>query len=128
MALFGAAFSYWLLALALGFALGAVRELALKPLVGASVATLIELPLILSLLWLGCGWIVRRFRVNALAPRAVMGGLWFCAFLATEYALGAGLRGWSFAETSAHFVTPQGALGLGGFVCAALFPVWAPRR
>lgn len=120
--------AYWLLALVCGFAFGTVRQFGLTPWAGPALATLIELPLILTALWVGCRWIVRRFDVPSGRPRWAMGALWFVCFLVTEFALGAWMRGWSAADTLAHFAAPEGALGLLGFVLAALFPVWAPQR
>jgi hypothetical protein len=128
MHLASAVFFYWLMALVAGFALGTVREYALKPTLGPTGATLVELPIILTLLWFGCRFLVRRFQLQTQAERAAMCGLWFLAFLATEFALGAVLRGWTATETLHHFVTPQGALGIAGFLLAAAFPLLLPRR
>jgi len=109
-------------ALACGFAFGAVREAALTPRVGPVWATLVELPLILAALWWACGWIIRRTGLPPGAPRAAMGVFWLTCLLAAEFALGALLRGWSAADIVAHFRTTQGAIGLAGFIAAAVFP------
>jgi hypothetical protein len=122
MRLLAAAAAYWMAALVCGFAFGAIRQFALTPWAGPVWATLIELPLILSALWFACGWIIRRTGLPQGAPRLAMGGLWLLVLLATEFVLGASLRGWSAAETLAHFRTSQGALGLVGFTVATLFP------
>lgn len=115
--------AYWGLALACGFALGALRELIFTPRFGPVIGTALELPIILALLWIGSGWIVRRLGLASTRQRTFMGALWFVAFLVTEFALGGLLRGWSPAETVAHFTTVQGGLGLAGFVLAASFQV-----
>ena len=112
--------AYWALALVCGFGLGTLREVVLTPQFGPALATAVELPVILTMLWFGSGWIV------------LMGVLWLAAFLLTEFILGALMRGWSPAQTAAHFGTVQGGLGLGGFLLAATFPalhsVAPPRR
>lgn len=125
---FAAAGLYWAVALVCGFALGAVRQLVVTPLVGPVAATAVELPLILTALWFSCGWIIRRTGLPPGRPRAAMGALWFVVFLATEFVLGALMRGWSAADTLAHFAAPEGLMGLLGFILAALFPLWAPQR
>lgn len=119
--------AYWFAALLCGFIFGTLREFGFTPWAGPLWATVIELPLILTALWLACRWILRRTGLKRGAPRVAMGVLWFVSFLATEFALGAALRGWSAADTLAHFRTPQGALGLLGFIAAALFPIMQRR-
>lgn len=114
--------AYWLAALAFGFAFGAVREIALTPSVGPVWATLVELPLILAALWWACRWIISRTGLPPGAVRATMGALWLMCLLAAEFALGALLRGWSAADSVGHFRTAPGAIGLAGFIAAALFP------
>jgi hypothetical protein len=129
MRLASAVLVYYLMGLACGFGLGTIRGLVLEPRLGATLATAIELPVILTLLWFGCRWTVRRFlRTAGAAARAVMGAAWLALFLASEFALGAGLRGWTPAQTLAHFQTPAGAMGLAGFVLAAVFPMLMTQR
>lgn len=124
--------AYWALALVCGFGLGTLREVVLTPRFGPALATAVELPVILTALWFGSGWIVRRFGLVRRGRRVLMGVLWLAAFLLTEFILGALMRGWSPAQTAAHFGTVQGGLGLGGFLLAATFPalhsVAPPRR
>lgn len=123
-----ATFAYFAIALACGFVFGALREWLFTPRVGPEAAVLIELPLILAALWIGCGWAVRRFApAIGLKPRLAMGMAWFVLFLAAEFALGAGLRGWTISETAAHFQTTPGALGLVGFAVAAMFPLLSAK-
>lgn len=120
---------YFLVGLTLGFALGSVRGLVLEPLVGPTIATALELPVILTLLWIACGWCVRVAQLpEGPWPRLAMGALWFLLFLAAEFAIGALVRGWSPARTLSHMRTVPGLMGLVGFALAALFPLLAPQR
>ena len=59
--------AYFALVFAAGFALGVVRVLVLAPRLGALSAVALELPLILTVSWIACGWVLKRFSVP---PRA----------------------------------------------------------
>jgi hypothetical protein len=55
--------TYFGLVLALGFALGTLRVLALAPYLGPTGAVLVELPIMLAASWVLCGWLIARFAV-----------------------------------------------------------------
>jgi len=124
-----AAALYFLAGFACGFGLGAVRTFLLEPRLGATLATLIELPIILGLLWRICPWAMGRAGMpDTAVARAAMGAIWLALLLTAEFALGVLMRGWTPGQVLAHFATPQGAMGLAGFVLAAFFPLLAPQR
>ena len=82
---------------AAGFVLGVLRTLVLVPLWGELAAVLVELPLILTIAWLVCTRILRRWPL--LPPSAVrMGAIAFLLLMLAEAALSTLLAGRSLAE------------------------------
>ncbi len=117
--------AYFASVFAVGFALGTIRVLMLEPRVGATAATLLELPFMLAASWLLCRFWANRFRVaSAAAPRLTMGAVAFGLLIAAESLLG--LYGFdrSLGELLAAYATPQGALGLLGQTLFGLFPLF----
>ncbi|MEQ9487368.1 MAG: hypothetical protein RIM72_00060 [Alphaproteobacteria bacterium] len=115
-AYFGAVF-------AIGFVLGTLRVFIVMPAVGETAAVAIELPVILTLSWLVCRWLIVRVVVAPeLAPRLVMGGLAFGMLMAAELGLSAFVFGRTFADHLAHYRTFSGLLGLAGQIAFAAFP------
>jgi hypothetical protein len=115
---------YFALVFAAGFALGAGRVVLLEPWMGALAATLTELPLILTIAWLTCGWVVARFRVPSEAgARMLMGTVAFALLMLAEAALSVLLFGRTLSDFLGGLATPQGALGLAGQVAFGLMPV-----
>jgi hypothetical protein len=84
---------YFLLVFAMGFAFGAIRFLFVAPRVGALVGVLIELPIILMLAWIVCGWVIVKMRV----PRRPVSRLAMsaCAFRAAQLARGKAVLEWN---------------------------------
>lgn len=120
---------YFAIAFAAGFALGAFRVLALQPRLGETAAVLIELPVMLTICWVACGFIVRRLDVGGeLSARLLMGAVAFSLLVSAETALGLVAYGRTIAEQADAFFSPAGALGLAGQVAFALFPVLRLRR
>lgn len=108
----------------LGFALGTIRVLLLEPRLGASAATLMELPIMLGVSWFYCGWLLQRFRVAvALAARVSMGAVALALLLVAEGALGAVLFARSAAEQVGAMTDGPGLVGLIGQFVFAFFPV-----
>jgi hypothetical protein len=119
-----AGFAYFLIVFAAGFALGALRTLLLEPAVGRLAAVAIELPVMLTVSWLACGWCVKRFRVAAMwSDRWLMGGLAFALLIASEASLFVLLGGGSPAAFLHSQTEPGGALGLAGQCLFGLLPV-----
>ena len=83
-----AALYYFAVVFVCGFALSAIRVLAVVPRIGELKAVLLELPFMLLASWLASAWLAGRFSLGrGLAPRAVMGGLAFALLQGAELAL-----------------------------------------
>jgi ABC-type uncharacterized transport system permease subunit len=117
---------YFLIAFAIGFALGTVRTLFVAPRFGDLAAVAIELPLMLAAAWLVCGRLVRRLPPG-ITPRAVMGGSAFVLLMVTEFAMSLWLFGRSPATYAAGLLNAAGLLGLAGQVAFALIPLVVRR-
>lgn len=115
--------AYFGIVFAAGFVLGLLRVLILAPRLGETVAILIELPLILLVSWIVCGWLIRVFTVAAAAgPRLAMGGAAFLFLMAAELALSVFAFGRPVSTHWQHYLTLAGALGLTGQIAFAAFP------
>src|SRR5215831_14613693 len=80
-----AALVYFASVFAVGFALGPARTLLLAPHIGATLAVLLELPIILFASWLLCRWVLRRFSVErGLEHRIAMGAVAFALLMSAE--------------------------------------------
>mgnify|MGYP001025976118 FL=1 len=111
---------------AAGFVLGVLRTLVLVPLWGELAAVLVELPLILTIAWLVCTRILRRWPL--LPPSAVrMGAIAFLLLMLAEAALSTLLAGRSLAEHLALYSQLPHQVGLAGQLAFALFP-WVQAR
>ena len=114
---------YFALVFAAGFALGTIRVLAVLPLVGETIAVLIEMPVMLTISWIACRYVVTRFRVPPfLGDRAVMGAVAFALLMVAEIGVSWLLGRRSVSAYLAHYMTLAGALGLAGQVAFAAFP------
>lgn len=107
--------AYFAILFAVGFVLGVPRVLVVVPRFGEAAAVLIELPLILLVSWIVCGWLIRVFAVVAdSGPRLAMGGIAFVLLMAAELALSGIVFGRSVSEQAQHHPALAGALGLAG--------------
>lgn len=105
---------------AAGFMLGTIRELALRPSLGADLARLIELPVMVLISWQLACWVAHRYGP---APASVwwrVGALAFIFLLVAEVLLGIGLMRQSLAAIGRDLVTP---VGLASFLAQALLIV-----
>jgi len=119
--------AYFALVFAAGFVLGTIRTLFLAPAFGELAATLVELPVILTVAWLVCGWLIAHFKLPPRTPtRVVMGAVAFALLMGAEVALSVWLFGRTFEEFGARLLSPPGALGLVGQIVFAALP--AVRR
>lgn len=119
-----AGFAYAILAFAVGFALGTVRVLFVVPRVGATVAVLFEMPVILGASWWLSRWCVIRFKVSrATAARLVMGLAAFLVLTMAEAILSVVLFERPLSEYLADLTTLTGAIGLAAQVAFASFPL-----
>ena len=119
-----AALFYFAVVFAGGFVLGTMRVFLLIPAFGPLRAVLIELPFMLLLSWLTCGWAMRRFAVRRQKAALVMGAAAFVFLMAAELALARFGFGQSVGEFLRGLITSAGAVGLAGQLAFALFPVF----
>jgi hypothetical protein len=103
--------------------LGALRVGFLEPALGALLSVAVELPVMLGIAWWLAGRLCRRFGVEALPARVVMGELAFALLIAAEFALAVLAFGMAPGAVMAHWATPAGALGLAGQVAFGTFPL-----
>jgi hypothetical protein len=114
---------YFMLVFAAGFVLGTIRVLAVVPMAGETVAVLIETPIMLTISWIACRFIIRRFGVPAvLADRVTMGGFAFALLMVAEIGVAWLLGQRSLSGYFAHYATVAGVIGLAGQIAFAVFP------
>lgn len=112
---------------AAGFVLGVLRTFVLVPLLGELAAVLVELPVILTISWLVCTRILRRWPLSP--PSAVgMGAIAFLLLMAAEASLSMLLAGRSLAEHLALYSQLPHQMGLAGQLAFALIPWIQARR
>jgi hypothetical protein len=112
---------------AAGFVLGVLRTLVLVPLLGELGAVLVELPVILTIAWLVCTRILRRWPLSS--PSALgMGAIAFLLLMGAEASLSMLLAGRSLAEHLALYSQLPHQVGLAGQLAFSLFPWIQARR
>lgn len=116
--------AYFAIVFAAGFALGVVRATVIAPSIGEVGAVLIELPIVLSVSWFACLWLMRRCAVPAkVRPRIAMGVTALVLLLMAEIMLSVALFGRTAAEHFAAYGELGAQLGLAGQIVFALFPL-----
>ena len=119
---------YFLGVFLVAFCLGAIRTIVVAPRVGATIAVLLETPIILVVSWWMSGWCTQRFNVGtATADRALMGATAFTILMLAEFALSVVLFHRSPVGYAAAFVSIPGAIGLLAQIAFAFIP-WLQSR
>ncbi len=119
--------AYVVAVFAAGFVLGVLRTLVLVPLLGELAAVLVELPVILTIAWLVCTRILRRWPLSA--PEAAgMGVIAFLLLMLAEAGLSTLLAGRSLAEHLALYAQVPYQVGLAAQLAFAMFPWLQTRR
>jgi hypothetical protein len=114
---------------ALGFVLGTIRVLLVAPRLGQTVATLIELPVMLTAAFFVCRWVLRHWQLPpALSGRALMAVCFLALLLSLEVLLGVTLFGRTAGEQWTALGSPAGLTGLTAQIVTALFPLLIGRR
>ena len=107
-----------------GFALGAIRVLAIAPRVGSTLAVILEAPTILTVSWRVSRWAAARFGAPPTTKaRALMGIVAFATLMLAEFGVAILLFSRSIAETFASYGTAAGAIGLAAQIAFAAFPL-----
>lgn len=124
------ALAYWAGIFALGFVLGSVRVLWLASRIGALIAVLAELPLMLAASWLWARRLARRHPLASRGEALGAGALAFALLLASEAALGRFGFGQDLCAWFAALWRLPGAVGLAGQLAFAALPAlaWRPVR
>ena len=129
MTAIGAAFAYFAIVFAVGFALGALRVGWLVPALGARWAELAEMPLMVAASAYAARWVCARLRVPPTpGPRLSMGAQALAMLLAVEFTLVLALRGQTIAGNLASRDPVSGAAYALALLAYALFPWWFGRR
>jgi hypothetical protein len=119
-----AAAAYFCTTFAAGFLLGTLRTLLVEPKTGALGAVALELPLMLAVSWIACGWALRRFDVGSgFSPRLAMGLVALALLLVAELWVSTALAGRSLGEHLALYLTTPALLGLTAQLAYAVFPL-----
>lgn len=117
-------FFYFLGIFTLGFLLGTIRITVLVPKIGATIAILIELPLILSVSWLFCGYLIRRFAIGRAWHVLLFSGAFaFILLFIAELSFSVFAFGQTPESFFAGFRTFHGLIGLLGQIIFALIPL-----
>ena len=119
---------YFAVVFGAGFLLGTVRVLIVVPRLGARVAELIELPVMLLVTIVSAKWIVRLLAVNSNSSRLAMGALALALLLVAEFALVLWLRGLTIEEYLAGRDPVSGTAYYLMLVLFAVMPLLVARR
>ncbi|MCI3133833.1 hypothetical protein [Phenylobacterium aquaticum] len=115
---------YAALTFAAGVLMGAVRVMLIAPLAGAVAAVMLELPIMLAVSWLICGWILDRpWAFRRFLDRAAMGVAAFALMMALEMTMALTIFGQSPAAVLKGLAAPAGVLGLAGQAAFAMLPL-----
>ncbi len=120
---------YFALVLVAGFVLGTIRVLFIAPQLGAVLAVLIELPIMLAVSWMACKFALTYFGIgNAIQVRFTVAIVAFVLLIGAEFALASAIFGRSPASYLADYLTLHGALGLIGQIAFGIIPLIQTSR
>lgn len=119
---------YFAIVFGAGFVLGPIRILWAVPRLGARMAELMEMPIMLAVIIVAARWTVRRLGVSARATRRLgMGSAALALLLAAEFALAFGLRGLSIPDYIASLDPVAGPVYAGALGVFAVMPLLVGR-
>ncbi len=115
---------YFAVVFGVGFVLGTVRVLVIQPRIGQLIAVLVELPVMLTVSWFACRWVVRQFAVRDSRPdRLVMGAVAFALVMIAELGVSVFVFGRTPTAHLESFRAADTVLGLLMQMLFALFPI-----
>lgn len=115
---------YFSVVFAAGFALGVLRTLFIAPAVGEVQAVLLEVPVMLMMAWVACGWTLNKVAVPRSVPaRLLMGAAALLLLLAAEAALSVVASGKTLTEHFASYSRPGALIGLVAQLAFGCFPL-----
>ncbi|MDP1963674.1 MAG: hypothetical protein Q8K93_15895 [Reyranella sp.] len=116
--------TYFAILFGAGAAAGLLRVLFVSPHLGALGGVLVELPIMLALAWLACGWLADHLYVGGqLVDRVTMGGSTFILLMAAESGLSLLMGGRPTEAAMIAADTWAPALGFAGQAAACAFPL-----
>jgi hypothetical protein len=119
---------YFVIVFGAGFVLGPIRILWAAPRFGPRGAELMEMPIMLTVIFLTARWTVRRLGVSALpARRLAMGSAALALLLAAEFTLALWLRGLSIPDYLASLDPVTGPVYAGALGAFAVMPLLVAR-
>jgi hypothetical protein len=125
----GAAALYFVIVFSVGFVLGPVRIFWLEPMIGPAAATLCEAPLLLAAMMFAAFWVPAKIGVPLNTWSLLKLGLIALGILIlADISVGTAIRGITWAEQFAYFVTPAGLMYLSLLAVFALMPTLLNKR
>jgi hypothetical protein len=114
-----AGIAYAVIIFSVGVVLGTIRVLLIAPHVGATIAVLLEAPLMLVASWHVCRQCIKRFRVpTSSQARLSMGAVALAILLSAEIAL----AGIAFGQTlTGYLISLRSAAGVAGLSAQIAF-------
>lgn len=116
------AFVYFISVFTVAFVAGALRATVVAPLLGATSAVLIEVPVLLLLSWAIARHLLRARRFD-LGERLTMGLMVFAWTMTAEVVLSMAIWGRSARQWVETVGTPLGLVGLAGQIAFAAIPL-----
>jgi hypothetical protein len=124
-----AAALYFALVFAVGFILGPVRLLLLEPMVGNTIAVVIEAPFMLAAIVWAARYVSRRMELSLMQPDLLIMGCGAAVLvLLSDLAIGVPLRGITMADQLNYLAAPAGRLYLVLVAVFALAPAVLARH
>jgi hypothetical protein len=123
-----AGLAYFALVFAVAFLLGIVRTLWVAPILGATNAVLVELPVMLAFSWFIAQWLVPRMAIKFTAEQLMMGATAFATLMIAELGLAVLLLDQTVVIWFGELFGIPGILGLLGQIGFGAMPVLAGRR
>jgi hypothetical protein len=115
--------AYFAAVFAAAFILGALRVIAVAPMLGETGAVLLESPVILILSWIVSTRATRHYNLGVrLVPRLLMGAIAFTLLMSVEFGLAIIMFQRSAAEYFASYRTASGVIGLIAQLAFAIVP------
>lgn len=116
------------LVFAAGFLFGALREVLVRPYLGASLARLLELPLMIAFTWWASGYVIRKAGPLPVRQWLDVGVLAFALLIAAEFLLGWLALGITPRAFLADLFTLTGLLSFLAQSLLVVIPAWIAAK
>lgn len=119
---------YFGIVFCVGFLLGPIRVLWLEPRLGALLAVVLEMPLLLTAMAVAARWSPRKAGMDlGIGPLMAMGVGALALVLAADFSIGTWLRGLTVSQQIRQFSTPAGLLYAASLAAFAAMPLLVNR-